>query len=66
MSHTKTENKYLDNEYETETIVPKRIIEIYQKTIEGTIDEYKVNLDVSKYPKTKAKKRVVAYVPLKS
>ena len=66
MNSTKTENKYPDNEYETETTVQKRIIEVSKKPTEETIDKYEVELDTSKYPKTKAKKRVVAHVSLES
>jgi len=66
MNSTETENKYLDDECETETIVQKRIIKVSKKPIEETIDEYEVELDISKYPKTKAKKRVVAHVSIKS
>ena len=66
MNSTKTKNEYIDDGYETETIVQERIVEVSKKPIEETLAEYEVELDISKYPKTKAKRRVVAHVSLKS
>jgi len=67
MNSTETENKYSsDDEYETETIVKNKIIDVSKKLINEPMNKYDVELDVSKYPKTKAGKRVVAHVSLKS
>ena len=66
MNFTKMENNYLDNEYETKSTTQKRIIEVSKKPTEETINEDGVELDTSKYTKTKAKKRVVAHVSLES
>jgi|GEM_PF-3953675 len=66
MNSTETEDKYSDDEYETGTTVQKGVIKVSKKLIDEPIDKYEVELDISKYPKTKAKKRVVAHVSIKS